>query len=577
MFEELHGRQLMLTDVIYQRESKITNWHDYINMVYRDLMTGEKHVYTIMDPKYTIYEVKEEFRTFRKARHYLPIENCIPHEICYKDRYKEIANIGGPGYIRYLKEHTKNNEKKELFKYPYVLGADIGIETYYRVAWEKELGNTKQKVPTVIYLDIEVDQYYWDGGGICRNGECPIDAVSIVDPESRTVFQFLLHTPDNPQIDDFINGGKDEAQQMFHEMFDESYGYFDYNIYMFEDELEMMKQVFRLIHTLKRDFCMIWNGMGFDIPYMTERLYKLGVKAEDIMCHSDFPTTTMYLFEDTFAYDFDKKRDYFDISSYTHYLDQMIMYASLRKSQGALRRVNLGSIARREIGDTKLDYSDVGNFIGFSRSDYLKYVIYNVKDTLLQYGIDSKCHDSLSFYNSCYSSYCQYKDGLKQTVSLRAFFYYEFLEDGLILGHNINFGNKAKTETPTFSDDDDGWDYGESEDDEDDGFEGAINGDPELNSHTGLKIFGQPSMYLYGACIDFDFSAGMTMAQNPVMDWKNSSNMRGRMQQCDCYETKPVMDFVAMGNAKGIVKRQSTDQIRNEVSHRDMRSSTGES
>ena len=48
----------MLTDVIYQKESKITGWHDYINMVYRDLLTGEKHLYTIRDPKYIIYEVK---------------------------------------------------------------------------------------------------------------------------------------------------------------------------------------------------------------------------------------------------------------------------------------------------------------------------------------------------------------------------------------------------------------------------------------------------------------------------------------------------------------------------------------
>lgn len=525
MFEELHGRRLMLTDVIYQKESKLTGWHDYINMVYRDLLTGEKHLYTIRDPKYVIYVVKEEYRTFQNARHYLEIEKCDPVEICYKDRFKAIAEIGGE-QTKYIFRNAKtNNEKKQLFKYPYVLGADIPIETYYRVQWEKELHNDDRKIPTAIYLDIEVDQFGWDGGGIPRSGECPIDAISVVDPTSMTVYQFLLHTKDNPQIDDFINNRQDEVQQRFHEMFDDSYGVFDYRIYMFDDEVDLITSCFRLIHTLKRDFCLIWNGMGFDIPYMIERIYKLGLKAEDVICHSDFPTTTMYLFEDTTAYDFDKKRDYLDLSSYTHYLDQMIMYASLRKSQGALRRVNLNSVGQNELGDTKLDYTDVGNFIRFSREDYIRYVLYNVKDTLLQYGIDNKCHDSFSFYNSCYGSFCGYKDGLKQTVSLRAFFYYEFLNDGYILGHNVNFGGSSgKVETPNADDEmsggDDGFDFG----DDDESFEGAINGDPELNSETGLELFGKRSKYLYGACMDFDFSAGMIMARNPVMDWNNSSN-----------------------------------------------------
>ena len=499
MFEDLHGRQLMLTDVLYQKPSKITNWSDYINIVYRDLITGEKHLLTIKDPTYVIYEVKEEFRTFRKARHHLPMEQCIPHEIKYKDRFKEIANIAGPSEQRYLREHTKENDRKELYKYPYVLGADIPIETYYMVLWEHELGNDRQKEPTKIFLDIEIDQMNWSGGGIPRHGECPIDAVSVVDESTNTVYQFLLHTKDNPLIDDFIKN-VDDVHHRFHEMFDDSYGVLDYKIYMFDDELEMLRQIFRLIHTLKRDFCLIWN-MDFDIPYIRDRIYALGEKAENVMCHSDFPTTSLMYFEDDRAFDFDKKRSYFTISSYTHYIDQLINYASMRKSQGAVRRVNLGAVGKTEIGDSKLDYTDIGNFIRFSRTDYVKYVLYNAKDTLLQMGIDRKCRDTFTFYNSCYYSYCLYKDGLKQTVSLRSFFYYEFLEDNIILGNNVNFGSTE--EKFKIIEDEDDW----GDDDDDDTFVGAIVGDPELNSHNGLILFGKRSMYLFGDAIDFDFSA----------------------------------------------------------------------
>ena len=554
MFEQLKGRRLTLTDVIYRKESKTSNYHDYISMVYYDNVTGKKELFTIEDPMFTIYEVKEEFRTFRKARHFLPMEQLIPHEIHYKDRLKEIAKIGGPGVQQILRNAKTNQEKKILYKYPYVLGADIGIETYYRVIWEKEVGNDTSHKPTCIFLDIEVDQKHWTGAGIPRNGECPIDAISIVDEAGSAVHQFLLKTPDNPLIDEMLQPEKlKEVHKRFHEMFDESYGELQYKIYMFDNEAEMLRKCFSLIHTLKRDFCMIWNGMDFDIPFIIGRAEELGMKPEDLFCHSDFPYPTMFLFEDTHAYEFDKKRSYFECASYTHWLDQMITYASLRKSQGAIRRMSLNAIAKHELGDAKLDYTETGNFVNFSRLDYILYILYNVKDTLLQKGIDLRCMDSFSFYNSCYNSFCQYKDGLKQTVSLRAFIYKEFIDDGLILGHNVNFGDRKKP-GPTdeqkarlneMDSDSDPFDFGEDTDD--DSYAGAINGNPELNSHTGLSMFGTRSMYLFGASIDFDFSA---MYPNSIVAFNIfATTMYGKLEidggekYCN-YDIDPGKEFV---------------------------------
>ena len=43
----LRGRQLMLCDVIYQCCSKKNDWKDYLNIVYRDMVTGKKDIYTI--------------------------------------------------------------------------------------------------------------------------------------------------------------------------------------------------------------------------------------------------------------------------------------------------------------------------------------------------------------------------------------------------------------------------------------------------------------------------------------------------------------------------------------------------
>lgn len=491
-FSHLKGRQLMLCDMIYHRPSKITEYHDYMSIVYKDLITGKKELMKIKDPDFTIYEVKEEARTFQSARRYMKEDELIEHRIKYKNLHKEIATIIGERGLKFLSNHRSSYERRELFKYPYVLGADIPIETYYRVLWHEQLGNDLKKEITCQFLDIEVNQKHWDGAGIPRHGECPIDAVTLVDDVANTAYTFLLRVPDNPLIDDFIKN-INKFQKQLHEEFDDIYGELTYNIYMFDSELEMLQKLFTLIHSLKRDFIMVWN-MSFDIPYIIDRITELGGNPMDIMCHSDFPVQQLYFREDTNTFEFAEKRDYFEISSYTHYIDQLIQYASLRKSQGAVKKVNLGAIAQKELGDTKLDYTDVGNFVEFSYQNYVKYVMYNIKDVLLQMGINRKCKDMTNYYFSVYNSFCGYKDGLKQTVSLRGLVYKELKETHLILGNNVNYSNGSTAQKS-------------DEDEEEEGFEGALNGDSMLNANKGLILFGKRSKFVFGSCIDLDFSA----------------------------------------------------------------------
>ena len=152
-FSKLKGRKLMLCNMIYQSPSKKTDWKDYIVAVYRDLVTNEKETFLIEEPTIEIYEVKEEFRNFKKPRHFLPKGKLIPHEVKYKNVLREIANIGGEPYMEYQSTHTTKKERKMLYKYPYVLGADIDIETYYRCLWKEQLGIEGKKEVTKSFFD----------------------------------------------------------------------------------------------------------------------------------------------------------------------------------------------------------------------------------------------------------------------------------------------------------------------------------------------------------------------------------------------------------------------------------------
>lgn len=512
-FERLKGRNLMLCDVIYQKPSKISDWHDYITILYRDLDSMQKEKISILDPTIKLYTVKEEYRNFKKARQFLEKSKLDEKEIKYKDALYEIAKVAGPDAVEFYKTRD-NKDRKRLLKYPYCLGADVPIETYYRALWNKELGNDKKKSPTKIYLDIEIDQIDHDGS-IARHGEVPVNAVTVVDDVTDISYTFLLNTHNNPQIDDFINNQKD-FMQLCHDNFDERYGVKDYKIYMFDDEKELLINLFKLINMLCRDVCLIWN-MGFDIPYLLDRLEVLGLDPKDIVCSKDFAIKNYYYYEDHRSFDFANKRDYFTCASNTHYSDQVINYAGLRKSQGAVKKVNLDAIGEKEIGAKKLDYKTEATIKTLPYVNYVLFVLYNINDVLLQQGIERKVKDVDNIYNIANINNIGYTDTLKQTVTFRGFMYAYLDSKDIALGHNVNFDTEQKGR---YRYDEDG-ELINSEEDDDSTFEGAINGDPLLNIANGIFMYGLPSKFLYGLTIDFDFSSSdmLSVFSNECVSW----------------------------------------------------------
>lgn len=518
-FSKLKGRKLMLCNMIYQRPSKITDWHDYIIVVYRDMVLGTKETFKIQDPEIDIYSVKPEFRTFKKPRHFMPLNKLDKVTIKYKNVYREIAKIAGKEYMDYYNTHTQK-ERKNLFKYPYVLGADIDIETYYRFLWAETFGRESPGTLSKAYFDIEVDQMYYEGS-MAKHGECPINAISIVDDKANIAYEFLLDDPNNPQIAEFKRDIK-EFYQDLHDSFDPSYGEMEYKIYMIEDETELIRQAFKLVRTISDpDFFGGWNIFGYDIRYILDRARVLGIDPAELVCDPSFPNQHYYFFDDTNSFEFANKRSYFATASRQFYSDMTINYASLRKSRGAVKRVNLGYVAQKELKDTKLDYSDAGNIRTLPYTDYKRFVKYSIKDSLLLMGIDRTCKDTDNLYLIANTNYVPYKDALKQTVVFRALMFGYLKQLGIILGHNVNF------DTHTGGKYDENGERINVEDEEDDSFEGAINGDTMLNNANGVKLYGIPSMFLYLLVIDFDFSA-RHMALYRVIYRTNLSNLRGR-------------------------------------------------
>jgi DNA polymerase elongation subunit (family B) len=493
--KESRRDNIMLNNIIYNQPSAQTNWVDSIDIIYKDLSDDKKYLETIINPTMDVYFTKPEYRNYDYPKYTMPIEQLEIHNISCKHATRDIAKIAGGKYAEYYRQcvETKNRKAmKNLHKYKYVMASDYDPESYYRIQFSCHYLNDKPKPITKMYSDIEVDGINVEG--FVKDGVAPINAITLIDEKTRKCFTFALRNEKNPQIQE-LEDNLDLFKRECHNMFDESYGEFEYNILFYDekDEIVMLKDYFNLIHTLKRDFIMFWN-MNFDANYLMDRITELGYNPADIMCHPDFPVKRCYYYEDRKNFAVKMKKDAFTISDYTTWIDQMILYAQIRKGQSELGSVKLNIIGKKELGDEKLDYSEEANIKTLPYVNYQKFLLYNIKDVLLQFGIERKTSDLDNLYTRSILNSVAYKKVFSQTALLRNRCYVDYLKQGYVIGNNINLDYNKD------------WDSDDDEDEEK--FAGALVGDPTLNSNkNGMEINGVKNKYVRKYVIDFDFSS----------------------------------------------------------------------
>lgn len=493
---------IILINIIYHKPSKQNEWVDYLDVIYKEISTGEKKCLVIPEPEMEIYIVNEEDRDFTYNKAFIELDKCYIKRIKCKNLEMEIAKEAGDNYVRMIKEckQTRNfSVVKNVHKWRYVFGSDFDMETYFRIQYALEYeSDDKPKHLTKQFADIEVDSI--DIVGFPKDGICPINAITLVDQDSMNCFTFLLRNDKNPQIAEFEEN-IDEFIHELHEAFDESYGEFSYNIYMYDEanEFKLIEEFFKLVNTLKRDFMMFWN-QSFDIKYFMDRIQVLGGDPQEVICSNDFPVKEAYYFPDAGIFEVKKKKDYLKASCYTNYIDQMVNYVKIRAGGGEMRSHALNAVGQKEVQDTKLDYSDEANIKTLPYVNYKKFVIYNIKDVMLQYGIERKTNDVDTLYARMCKNPTQPHKSFSQTVMLKSRAYLEYYSYGYIIGNNINldYGNLEKILDNNDKDDDD---------EEDEKFDGALVADPELNTETGAMVMGSRSKYIRDYVVDFDFSS----------------------------------------------------------------------
>ena len=514
----------MLINIIYNKGNYKENIPDYIYLIWRDLKTYKSHLEIIEKPKITIYFEKNEFRNHSYNKNTIEMEKTEPVTCEYNNIIQTILKDMGDAGNQFLKRIKNTGNWKELEKvhlYPYVFGSDYKCNDWYKIQWVRTMSNSVPKKLHKGFLDIETD-----GLGVKGIGspiDCPVNAITVIDGWNKISYTFLLmyrdintfHTniiePDT--LKEYVNHmhkeqkefeeNEEEFKKELHEEFDEFYGEFEYKFYYYTDERKMLVHLFQMINKLKMDFIGIWN-ISYDIPFLIERMTNLGLDYRDIICHPDFPTKECYFVPDKINHDVKNKNDVFHCNSYTTYYDQMELYSFIRKGGSELRSVKLNYIAEKELKDKKLDYSEDGDIKTLPYTNFKKFVKYNIKDVLLQYGIERRTSDFDTLYSMAYSYATSYDKVFKQTVTIRNSQYLSLLDQGRIPGNNVNKYNIEKPELDL------SMEYSNDTlngDEDEDTFEGALVADPKYMDNVGIEIYGHPTNNLFNYGIDFDMGA----------------------------------------------------------------------
>ncbi len=486
------GANISLLNVIYHKPKKDMETGKYdtgsLDIIFKDLNTGEKKVQHIKDPKYTYYIAKDEFvPEYNKL--YIEKEKVYPVECKYRDIKKSIAE--NTNNLEWFYDNLSNGNARandQLFTIPKIFNADMNIEDWYRFQFDKLYKNDVYPI-SKLYFDIEVDGIN-QKGDFPELGECPVNAITLVDDRTKSVYTLLLENHNNPLIEEFkktpniinelkefirksVGGWKNEIRFGLND--------FNYKILFYEEEIQLIHDAFNIINSLKPDFAMAWN-IAFDLPYLIERIKRLGYSPEEIICHPDFVEKEAWYYVDTRASKFEERGDYSQVSCYTVYVDQLITFASRRKGQRQLSGFKLDYIGEKIAKVRKLDYSHITtNIAMLPYLDYHTFVFYNIMDTIVQKCIESKVKDIDFLFNRCMMSNTRYAKAHRQTVYLINRCTKDFDNMGLVIGCNVNKSNEKV------------------------GFAGAFVADPKnVSDKPKVKINGSP-VNLCNNLNDFDY------------------------------------------------------------------------
>lgn len=481
---------------VYEDGKKICD--DFIVLVYKDNTTGNKGYKIINKPDYTYYIAKDKNK-LNYSKLFIPRDQVDEVTVKFTDLEKSIAeNTNNLDFYKQNLANRNKSENRKLHTHPDVFFSDANIEDHYRFKFANIYKNNITKLNKG-FFDIEVDGKFAKGDFV-EMGECEINCVSFHDERSDTTYTFILRNSNNPLIAKFeeeINSGAFGYNEIHSFVIDAVGGIekakkykllnTQFKLLFYDSEIELIKDLFATMHRCSPDFIEGWNSSDFDLNYIIERVKELGYDPADILCDQSWKVKVIKNYVDVKnKNELAERGDYTFISGMPVFIDQMIQYASRRKSKiGSFKSFKLDDIGALEAGVKKLDYHHITNSLpDLPWLDFKTFVLYNIMDVMVQKCIEIKTNDLEYIFSKCIVNNTVYKKGHRQTIYLINRMASDWYKMGYIIGNNINRWNEKPPK-----------------------FLGALVGDPlNTNDYSKLKVNGR-AIWICDNLQDYDYKS----------------------------------------------------------------------
>jgi len=221
--------------------------------------------------------------------------------------------------------------------------------------------NPEINIPLVkLFFDIEI----YSGGSLefpdPKVGPKPINAISFKIGENPV--NVYLVNPTNLIKKEDVYNIEDKLKDIRT----------DFEVSIFDTEKKLLEAFCKLIKTSEPDLLMTWNGTGFDIPYIYNRLKKNSIDPSSMS-----PLGCTHINVHRFG----------DITIMgTYHLDMLEAYKDLTENKK--ETYALGAIAVDELGEGKVEFE--GSLDLIYEKDIERFIKYSGQDTNLLYELDVK-------------------------------------------------------------------------------------------------------------------------------------------------------------------------------------------
>lgn len=491
MTKEIKGIECRFVTHVPTKSSDIPDFHLIKEHIHYTDGTSEPNLKFVRDFKRPYWVTRRNKQNHKDKKEWEKTENLLQYTCTESELRQHLAKALGKPWSR--------ESLRELCYSPYVYGAEITSSVFIKQAYLNKYPDVVSRYSYATF-DVETDMV---------NGTEKIIMASLI-------YKGNIYTAIEKKYLEGFSSVIELISQCTNKYIKEHMEKYNLklNVFIVENNLEIIRTLFNKAHELKPDFISIWN-MDFDVRKCIETCKEHNIDPKYIFSDPNVPDEFKY-----FDYkpgptkkvtasgtvkpvDIAARWNVVTCTSSFYFIDAMCSYRHLRLSKQEEPAYKLDYILQKELGIRKLKFKEADGYEEatwhkFMQTHYkIEYIVYNIFDCISMIDLEEKLKDissSLPDFSRA-SEFSSFKSQPKRIID--AFFFERLSKGYVVAAAGVEPRHlKNKQVVQSFEDE---FDLNER-DDEDEGDE-----EYETLSLKGWIVTLPSHMIVYGInCIDED-------------------------------------------------------------------------